>query len=106
MSLTTQAINPPPSRQLMAVIRLLVLVAVASAVLLLFMGYTGADAGSPPVATVEYRVEPGDNLWQIAEPITTPGGDVRETVSQLMELNDLDGADLRPGQILRVPTTS
>lgn len=101
-----QAQQKPLSRQFIAVIRLLVLVAVASAVLLLLLGETGVDADAPTAAPVEYRVEPGDSLWEIAEPHTAPGGDVRETVRHLLELNGLDGADLRPGQVLLVPATS
>lgn len=101
-----QATQKPLSRQFIAVIRLLVLVAAASAVLLLLMGDTGAEAEAPEATPVTYRVESGDTLWQIAEPHTDPGGDVRKTVRHLLELNDLDGADLHPGQVLLVPATS
>lgn len=100
---STPAQTKPLSRQFQAVIRLLVLVAVASAVLLLLMGVTDADAEAPTVDPVTYRVEAGDTLWEIAEPYTAAGGDVRETVDQLIALNQLDGPDLRAGQTILVP---
>ena len=47
-------------------------------------------------------VEPGDSLWSIAAALESDG-DVRAVVDQIQELNDLAGADLVPGQILKLP---
>lgn len=82
-------------------VRLLILsVALASAFLLF-----GAqvEAGTPPVVET-YVVERGDTLWSIAERLSPPGEDVRETVDLLRDLNRLSGAELRPGQRLVVPS--
>jgi nucleoid-associated protein YgaU len=57
---------------------------------------TGASAG-----TTHYRVQPGDTLWSIA--LAHVGGDPREAVWRIQELNDLEGATIVPGQRLRVP---
>jgi nucleoid-associated protein YgaU len=63
-------------------------------------GGSGGDlrlAGEPSVI-----VGSGDTLWSIA---TSLGGDgdVRALVDEIQRLNDLDGADLTPGQVLQLP---
>jgi nucleoid-associated protein YgaU len=58
-------------------------------------GSEGAGAGEP------YRVRPGDTLWSIAA--AHYRGDPRPAVWRLRRENDLGGAELRPGQVLRLP---
>ena len=58
-------------------------------------GSEGAGAGEP------YRVRPGDTLWSIAA--AHYRGDPRQAVWRLRHENDLGGAELRPGQVLRLP---
>jgi hypothetical protein len=58
-------------------------------------GSEGAGAGEP------YRVRPGDTLWSIAA--AHYHGDPRQAVWRLRRENDLGGAELRPGQLLRLP---
>jgi nucleoid-associated protein YgaU len=58
-------------------------------------GSEGAGAGEP------YRVRPGDTLWSIAAAYYR--GDPRQAVWRLRRENDLGGAELRPGQVLRLP---
>ena len=87
--------------------RRLVLVLCAAAALILTSAPPGPDAdalrgdlrlsgGSSVV------VEPGDTLWSLAVPLAGDG-DVREVVHELRELNDLESAQLQPGQVLRLP---
>ncbi|MCW2583566.1 MAG: Peptidoglycan-binding lysin domain protein [Klenkia sp.] len=47
-------------------------------------------------------VAPGDTLWSIAGTIA-PDSDPRAVVHALRAMNDLDGVDLVPGQVLQVP---
>ncbi len=47
-------------------------------------------------------VESGQSLWQIAESIA-PGADPRDVISELIQLNRLDSADVYAGQELAVP---
>jgi nucleoid-associated protein YgaU len=47
-------------------------------------------------------VQPGDTLWSIASAVAE-GADVRGVVDEIQELNGLDGAALRPGQVLVLP---
>jgi hypothetical protein len=58
----------------------------------------GREAG--PVA--QHVVLPGETLWEIAGEVA-PGVDRRETVAQIVELNDLPSAEVRAGQRLAVP---
>lgn len=60
------------------------------------------DAGEPP-ATEVVMVQPGETLWQIASDIH-PGGDLRDTVDDIMRLNALDSpAGLQMGAELHLP---
>lgn len=47
-------------------------------------------------------VQSGDTLWSIATSLEGDG-DVRVLVDEIQRLNDLDGADLVPGQVLELP---
>jgi nucleoid-associated protein YgaU len=47
-------------------------------------------------------VQPGDTLWSIATSLDGDG-DVRALVDDLQRLNDLEGAELVPGQVLQLP---
>lgn len=58
-------------------------------------------SGSTPV--VVYTVQPGDTLWGYAAGITPEGGNVGDTVDELVRLNNLDTSSLHAGQRLIVP---
>jgi len=47
-------------------------------------------------------VAAGDTLWSIAS-AHAPDEDPRSVVDAIQELNDLEGATLQPGQVLRLP---
>lgn len=66
-----------------------------------------AVAEAPPVeqATTTVVVGPGDSLWTIAQGITAPGEDVRDVVTSLAELNELDGLGLQVGEELLLPAS-
>ena len=48
------------------------------------------------------EVRPGDTLWDIAASVAD-GQDVRAVVDEMQRLNGLDGTDVVPGQLLRLP---
>jgi nucleoid-associated protein YgaU len=50
---------------------------------------------------VTYRVQAYDTLWTIAT--ARYGGDVRDAVWQIQRANHLQGASIRPGQMLVLP---
>lgn len=60
---------------------------------------TPASAGGLEVVTVKS----GDSLWSIAATAAAPGEDVRDLMSEIVELNGLQGTTLAAGQELTVP---
>jgi len=86
--------------------RMVIATLAASAVIatgLLFAGpgaQAGAEAGDEaPV----YTVLAGETLWSIAGHLA-PGQDPRITIDQLMRANNLRTADIRPGDVLLLPS--
>jgi nucleoid-associated protein YgaU len=49
-----------------------------------------------------YTVRPGDTLWSISSEYTD--GDPRELIYEIEKLNDTT-ADIRPGQVLKIPAS-
>lgn len=62
-----------------------------------------ADSASTPIEVESYIVQPGQTLWSYAEMVTPEGGDVNESMDELMALNHLDDASLQVGQRIIVP---
>ncbi|MGO5287484.1 LysM peptidoglycan-binding domain-containing protein [Pseudoscardovia suis] len=62
-----------------------------------------ASSTEAPQQVEVRQVQPGDTLWQFAEEITPPGGDVRDSVNELEKLNDMDSSAVYPGQRLVIP---
>ena len=83
-------------------VTLAVLIALVSAVL---AGAASVAAGTAELGrptTVEVVVQPGQTLWGVATSVS-PGGDPRDVVREIRELNGLEGSALLPGQALAVP---
>lgn len=81
-----------------------------AAVLLSLMGFfnspakasdSAADLAVTPAVSV--TVQPGDSLWGIASYVA-PGRDARDVVADIVQLNNLPGGAVLPGQRLFVPT--
>jgi hypothetical protein len=62
----------------------------------------GAGAPAVPARTAVVRVEPGENLQELAQRVA-PGSDPSAVVDRIMELNGLTGVSVRAGQPLTVP---
>ena len=92
----------PFVRLVMLSLRVLVLPLVMAAVLLLALAPQSTANGVTVVD--EYVVVSGDSLWAIAETVTGPGQDVRQTIAEIEELNGLASGTLQPGQVLLVPS--
>ena len=71
-----------------------------------FVMFGARTAATPepgvPVQTTAVVVGPGDTIWQIAAQHST-GGDLRDVVRQIEELNGLSDASIVAGQKLYVP---
>ena len=84
--------------------RLTVLLLLSAMLLAAFsMGRVSSQAAGPERPPRAVVVVPGDTLWAIAAK-AAPHEDPRVVVDRIAEVNHLDGAALRPGQRLLVPT--
>jgi nucleoid-associated protein YgaU len=63
---------------------------------------TGGDGGLQLAGSSSVVVEQGDTLWGLAE-VLAPEEDPRAVVDAIVDLNDLDGVALVPGQVLQLP---
>lgn len=63
---------------------------------------SGDDGGLRLAGGSSVVVHEGDTLWSIATSLDGDG-DVREVIHEIQRLNGLDGADVVPGQVLRLP---
>ena len=80
-----------------------VVACVALAAVLLLGSTVAASKDSAALAVETVQVVPGDTLWAIARD-ANPGGDIRETVAQIVRLNALEkGKPLQAGVVLSVP---
>lgn len=65
---------------------------------------SGAVAGDQQPAQFHYvTVYAGDTLWDIAAEATASGGDVRDTMAEIVSLNSLSSSSVQPGQKLALP---
>ncbi|MBT2554232.1 LysM peptidoglycan-binding domain-containing protein [Arthrobacter sp. ISL-5] len=64
-----------------------------------------ADTASGLAVTpaVSVTVQPGESLWAIAGAVD-PGRDPRDVIADIVQLNDLEGGRVMPGQQLFVPS--
>ncbi|WEV58540.1 LysM peptidoglycan-binding domain-containing protein [Bifidobacterium sp. ESL0728] len=62
-----------------------------------------ANSATGEANVVSYTVRPGDTLWSYAQQITPENKNVGDTVAEIMDLNQLDSAQLQPGQRIVVP---
>lgn len=82
-------------------LKLLFLLTVTAAVFLLYS--TRVAAQTPPPPPTFHHVVSGETLWGIATD-RQPGRDPRAVISEIRQLNGLDSVDIRPGQVLLLPT--
>ena len=60
---------------------------------------TATDSSAP---TQYVSVEEGQSLWQLAASIA-PGADPRDVIAEIVSINQLDSAQIFPGQQLALP---
>ncbi|HHT42687.1 MAG TPA: LysM peptidoglycan-binding domain-containing protein [Firmicutes bacterium] len=70
----------------------------AIVVKVIWINDTLAETGLERVYT-EVVVQPGDSLWSIAT-AQMPGEDPRDAVGSIRQLNELQSAEIYPGQVL------
>ena len=85
--------------------RALSIISITVIVVLLFLS-SAVQATGQVTETAEYRVKPGDTLWQIAQTHGPDNTDTRRIVAVIEKLNQIDGAILQAGQIIEIPLGS
>lgn len=85
------------------VLTLLVVVGLLAGGVLLAGGLASAGTEPGAAATAErVTVRPGETLWSIAER-AAPGVDPRDTVEDILALNQLDSVAVEAGSVLLLP---
>jgi len=86
-------------------IRALSIISITIVVVLLLLS-SAVQATGQVSETAEYRVKPGDTLWQIAKTYGPQDTDVRRIVAAIERLNQIDGGYLQAGQVIEIPVIS
>ena len=76
--------------------------------ILIFAGYTLIGASDAEAASVrtyaQVVVQDGDNLWNIAEAYNQDANiDIRRVIYEIYDINEIDAADIQPGDVIFVP---
>lgn len=79
-----------------------------SIMILVFAGYSIVGATRAQAATVhtytQVTIQDGDNLWSLVEMYNPDKHiDVRKAIYEIYEINDIDEADIRPGEKIFIP---
>jgi len=62
------------------------------------------SAASPELSSYkEVKVQDGDTLWKIARTYGDQSKDVREVIYDICRINNVDAANIYPGQTLMIP---
>lgn len=81
---------------------------VISIMVMVFAGYTAIGAGNAEAAAVrsyvQITIDEGDNLWSIVERCNKDAHiDVQSAIYDVYEINDIEAADIQPGDKLFIP---
>ena len=81
---------------------------VISIMIIVFAGYTVIGAGNAEAAAarsyVQITIDEGDSLWSIVERCNKDAHiDVQSAIYDVYEINDIDAADIQPGDKLFIP---
>ena len=81
---------------------------VISIMIIVFAGYTVIGAGNAEAAAVrtyvQVTIDEGDSLWSIVERCNKDAHiDVQSAIYDVYEINDIDAADIQPGDKLFIP---
>ena len=81
---------------------------VISIMVIVFAGYKAIGAGNAEAAAVrsyvQVTIDEGDNLWSIVERCNKDAHiDVQSAIYDVYDINDIEAADIQPGDKLFIP---
>ncbi len=87
-----------------ALLTVLISVPLVAAAMVMALNGGGATATSSPSTTsFQYvTVSAGESLWQVASEVA-PTADPRDVIAEIIDLNQLSGTNVQPGQRLAIP---
>lgn len=72
-------------------------------ILLLLSPLWNRGQAMPLVSWTTVEVASGDTLWQIAKQTQPDDTDIRDYIAEIISANDMNGANIKPGQRLLIP---
>lgn len=75
------------------------------AVLFVAASATGMRQHVEPRRMSAIRVAEGETLWDIAEDVELPGLSTAEKVAEIQRMNDLSGASIAAGSVVKIPAS-
>ena len=84
------------------------LAVVISIMILIFAGYSVIGAARVQAAAIrtytQVTIQEGDNLWNLVKMYNPDSHiDIRDAIYDVYEINDIDAADIQPGDKLFIP---
>ena len=81
---------------------------VLSIMILIFAGYSVIGISDAEAASVrsyaQVVIQDGDNLWNLVERYNPDARiDIRDTIYEICEINDIEAGDIRPGDVIFIP---
>lgn len=73
-------------------------------IMLLIIGIVSVSKAETPLTRIEYRVRPGDTLWDIATEYAPRGTDLDRYIFDLKKYNGLEKSSIYPGMVLEIVT--
>lgn len=86
-------------------IRALSIISITVVFVLLLLA-SASHATGEITETFEYRVMPGDTLWNIAQDFGPEGRDTRALVATIERINQLEGGILQAGSVIEIPVVT
>lgn len=82
----------------------LVMTAVILFIMIVFSAFSGVESDASTADTYrQVQVSQGETLWEIASEFSSSNQDVRTTVKEICEINDIQPEDIQAGDTIFVP---
>lgn len=86
------------------IVKVIIGIAVLSLIMLFFINTFEAKGSIGNIEPRTVVVQKGDTLWSIVKTNCSNFGDIREVIYEIRDLNDLETANIFPGQKIKIPS--